>query len=32
VPEDGPVWAKHVAHKREHLKHFNEHFSEFNVD
>jgi hypothetical protein len=38
LPEDGPVWPKHVAHKHgmyiyfnDIFKHFNEHFSVITV-
>jgi hypothetical protein len=38
LPEDGPVWQKHIAHKHrmyiyfnDVFKHFNEHFSELNM-
>jgi hypothetical protein len=39
LPEDDPMWLKHVAHKREMytylsdiFKLFDEHFNELNVD
>jgi hypothetical protein len=39
LPEDGPVWLKHVVHKYQMyiyfsgiFKHFNEQFSKLNVD